>query len=411
MPEENKRAIAISPYLVIAAVWLIASLATLTLFLEYPSELFGIHLRTYPGMFLWPLVFLPVVGLFLLAPLRTIWRFVEAHFARPKLAKALFVVPVLLFVTGMTTYEWFNGKLAVWEVAPAASSQRPADLSARAREWGSPAALEIASFDDWALSIRSRADPRLYLSECRFGGQDLERYREQRCHCSPLRRPSTGAECDGVRQTWYSAMAGVVAQPALRSYTYYMYRISFTAMAMVFIVALLCVVYMECFSSEMRAAAPRDYEVAKTNMHVVALLMALWWVQYLYFGTEQFLIFPFHDDTVFRTFVISLLIGAPIVMGTIYAFGQRVRVVRSFMENLFIPLLGLLSALIGMAAPEMVARASRVMFGVEASVASLAAFITISLGICLFPLFHFVRDGGFAAFRAAAGRSDARESG
>jgi hypothetical protein len=395
-----------APYLAILVVWIVGSLSTISLFLEYPRPLFNIHLRTYPGMFLWPVVFLPVVALFLIVPVQTIWRFIDSHFARPILAKVFFIIPVVLIVSGMSGYEWFNGKYAIWEVAPSLSGQQPAVVRQLAREWNVATAPEVGTLDDWALSIRSRADPRLYLSECRFAGKDLEDYRQRRCHCSALKRPTTGGECDQVREVWYTALGRVIAQPSMRSYTYYLYRISFTAMALVFIVALLCVGYMESFAADMQPTDPKGYQAAKTNMHVVALFCVLWWIQYLYFGSEQFLIFPFQDNNAFRTFVISIIIGLPIAIGTVYAFGQRIRVLRSFMENLFIPLLGLGSALFGAVAPEMAARAFRVLFGVEASTPALIAFITLSFGICLFPLLHFMRDGGFAVFRAAVGKEN-----
>ena len=406
MPRRSLSLTKHGPYFAIVLIWVIGSLSTISLYLEYPGPLFNIHLRTYPGMFLWSLVFMPAVAFFLVVPIRTIWHFIENEFARPRLAKAFFVIPVVLIVVGMSGYEWFNGKYAVWEVAPSVSAQQPAAVRQLAREWGVPNASQVGSLDDWALSIRSVAPPQSYLSQCRFAGDDLERYRQSRCHCSPVRHVTTGGECDQIRNLWYTSLGRIVDQPQLRSRTYYFYRASFTAMALVFITALLCVAYMECFSTEMQAAHPKNYDIAKTNMNVVALFCVLWWIQYLYFGSEQFVIFPFQDDGIFRTFIFSVLIAIPIIIGTLYSFGQKVRALRSFMDNLFVPILGLGSAVLGLAAPEMAARIFRVFFGVEASTPALVAFITLSFGICLFPLLHFLRDGGFAVFRRAGRGED-----
>lgn len=398
MTSRTPRLPQVSTVVVIIAVWLFGSASTLSLALEFPAKVFSIHLRTYPGMFLWPVFFLPIVMVFLVRPLRLLWRFISERFAKPRLAKLTFVLPVVGIAIGMSGYEWFNGKFAIWEVGSDYASAQPPVIGALASEANAPEALRVDSFNEWALSIRSRPSAGSYLRECRFGGEDLQSYREGTCYCAPFRARSTGAQCDTVRRIWYRALGSTVSHAEARSYTYYVYRMSFTVMAAVFLTAFLAIAYMVCFTTILQKSYRSEFSRARIQMHVVALFCVVWWMQRIYFGHEQFKIFPIEDDSVFLTYVLSFLIGVPIIIATVYAFGQKVQVVKSFMDNLFFPILTIASAAIGFAAPEMATRIFRVTFGVNASIPAMIAFLTFSFALCLIPLFQFLRDSGFRGF-------------
>ena len=106
-------------------------------------------------------------------------------------ALAICILPVAITMMGMSGYEWFNGKPSIWEGVPGISAQPAARNFAAATSL--PTAISrVGSFDDLALSIRAKGQEEDRISECRFGGENLPKYRADTCFCTLMRMNSTG---------------------------------------------------------------------------------------------------------------------------------------------------------------------------------------------------------------------------
>lgn len=383
----NKRSSTIS--VAILMVWFFGSLSTLGLFLEFPPKVADIHWRTYPGQFFWPVVFLPISCVFLVRPIGLIIGFIASKFSRPTIGLTIFFLPIIVIVVGMSGFEWFNGKHAIWELSPDVSQRH---FSIRVNNVGNPTGVYRSSFDDYALSIRSKGLEQDNIPECRFSGKDRPAYLMGRCFCAPAHKVTNGHYCDALRHDLYANLGRAIMNADNRSVTYYLYRFSFSVMATIFVTGLMTVGFLTTFSRHIAAFKPGKAKVASAHVRAFAMLCVIWWAQRLYFGYEQFKIFPADDDAVFFSYIMSICIGAIIILGTIYAFGHKVEVIKAFMDNLFFPILAIASFALGTAEPELIARIFRVTFGVDATLPTIIGFVTLSLGLCLIPTLDFILD-------------------
>lgn len=380
-------------YLKVLAVtffWLAASLSSLSLLLEYPQSVSSVLWRTYPGLFQWPVVFFPFCCLLLFKPLELTWRFLSTVGDRARALRLLFVALIAIGVFGLSGYEWFNGKPAVWELAPEVTA-RAAPPAIPERYRGDPFVMSVRSFDDLALSIRARAPEVDQIPQCRFSGTNLPLYRKTECFCAPARMVTLGEQCDRVRQVWYNALAVEIARPQQRSYTYYTTRLSFTIMAFVFMTGLVTVVFMSCFTKEMSKGRTEAFGLARIFIQMFAVLAAAWLVQRLYLIYEQATIFPSDDRAVFVSSVYTIFAGALVLLGLIYAFSLKIPVLRSFIETFLTPFLIISSTILGVAKPELIASFLRSMFGVDATGPALIGFFAFMIFVSMLPLIYWLR--------------------
>ena len=391
--------------LAITFFWVAGALSSITLLLEYPQSISSVLWRTYPGLFQWPVVFFPLCCFLLFKPLELTWRFLSTAGERTRALRILFVGLIAIGLFGLSAYEWFNGKPAVWELAPEVTS-RPATFVIPEPQQGEPFAMSVKSFDDLALSIRARAPTADLIPQCRFGGTNLPLYRQSECFCAPARRVTLGGQCDRVRQIWFSSLAAEVAKPQQRSYTYYVARFSFSIMALVFMAGLVTVVYMSCFTREMRRIDTESFRLSRIFIQMFAVLSAAWLVQRIYLIYEQATIFPSGDRAVFVSSAYTIFVGALILLGLIYAFSLKINALKSFIETILVPFLIVVSTVLGIAQPALMAELFRSMFGVDSTAPALIGFIAFVIFIALIPLIYWLKGRGIPR-KPGGGRTSA----
>ena len=80
-----------------------------------------------------------------------------------------------------------------------------------------------------------------------------------------------------------------------------------------------------------------------------------------------------------------------VFIGFIYAYSLKLKVVRSFAENLLAPLIAILSAVLGLFNKDTIIAVLRVTFGVDATGPAIIASITFMLFLCVIPLIYLLK--------------------